>query len=666
VTGDHTSCGQGPIACEEITGAAGLPSTVAPSGPPCLIVTGAPGADTIGRTFELGEDRECIIGRSPEAGLRIDDQGISRRHARVRSAGADVHVLTDLRSSNGTFVNGRRVRRVVLREGDRIQLGTATVLRFSRRRRLDEGEQRQRQALAAAGVGTWEWDASTRHLTFTGGSERLVRAAAGADAWLAVHPDDRQRLRDELSRALATGAIADLEARLVRTGGRACWVSLRGELLRDESGAPLRIAGAVVDVSARKQAEEVMRRQALMFECMSDAALVVDLSGSILDWNPAAARLLGHSRSEALGRSPGELLEPGEPEPFHGAAAAGIAADGRWKGERTLRKKHGGNCLAEIEVVPLRDGGGRHLADLVVLRDVGEQRLLQAQLLLADRLSAMGTVAAGVAHEINNPLAFVQANLACLEDLLGGRGDLAPGERLRKASAMLADMREGVERIALITRELKSYSRTGPEAAEPHARVDRAVGYALRIVKGETSKRARVVTELPDLPAVLIAEPHLGQVLVNLLINAAQATSGPVSSNEIRLSATSDTEAGAVVLRVSDTGGGIPEALLPRIFDPFFTTKPVGVGTGLGLSVCRSLVEGAGGTISAESRPGRGTTFTITLPVAPCATEAEPVARIEEERAARRDRGRAPPADGPGEADLRAGGSSRLALASPL
>jgi len=621
VTGDHTSCGERPISCEEVTGAAGLPATVAPGGPPCLIVTGAPGAGAIGRTFELGEDRECIIGRTPEAGLQIEDPGISRRHARVRCAGADVHVLSDLRSSNGTYVNGRRVRRVVLREGDRIQLGTATVLRFSRRRRLDEGEQRQRQALAAAGVGTWEWDASTRHLTFTGGSERLVRAAAGADAWLAVHPDDRQRLRDELSRALATGATADLEARLVGLAGRASWVSLRGELLRDESGVPLRIAGAIVDVSARKEAEEVMRRQALMFECMSDAALVVDLSGSILDWNPAAARLLGHSRAEALERSPGELLEPGEPEPFLAAAARGIAAEGRWKGERRLRKKHGGACQAELEVVSLRDGTGRHLADLVVCRDVGEQRRLQAQLLLADRLSSMGTLAAGVAHEINNPLAFVQANLACLEDLLADPSGLAPGDPLRRAADMLADVREGVERIALIARELKSYSRSGTEAGEQTARIGRAVDYALRIVKGETSKRGRVVKEIGDLPAARMAEPQLGQVLVNLLINAAQAIEGSPASNEIRISGSFDAAAGAVVLRVSDSGPGIPDAVLPRIFDPFFTTKPAGVGTGLGLFVCRSLVEAAGGTISVASQPGHGTTFTLSIPAA----SADPV-----------------------------------------
>jgi len=612
---DDTQTGDRPTTCEDVTGDAGRPAPLAPIGPPCLIVTSAPRADAIGRTFELGEGRDCVVGRSPDASLRVEDPGISRRHARVRCPGAGIHVLSDLGSANGTYVNGRRVRRAVLREGDRVQLGTATVLRFSARRRLDERERRQRQALAAAGVGTWEWDVATRGLTFTGGSERLV-PAGGADAWPAVHPDDRQRLRDDLSQALATGATADLECRVLGPAGRSSWVSLRGELLRDESGAPLRFAGALADVSARKQAEQELRRQALMFECMSDAVLVVDLSGAILDWNPAAVRLFGHSRAEALGRSPGELLEPGEPEPFLAAAAAGIAADGRWKGERRLRRRNGGECQAELEAVPLRDAAGRRLADLVVCRDVGEQRRLQAQLLLADRLSALGTLAAGVAHEINNPLAFIHANLGCLGELLERPHGLGGGEGLPEARAMLAEMREGVERIGLIVRELKTYGRSASGEGEKGSPVDRVVDYALRIVKSETRLRARVVKDLGDVPATRMAEAQLGQVLVNLVLNAAQAVRGDAAHNEIRISSSWDEAAAAVVLRVSDTGAGIPAAVLPRVFDPFFTTKPAGVGTGLGLFVCRNLVEAAGGTIAVESQPGRGTTFTLSLPPA--------------------------------------------------
>jgi PAS domain S-box-containing protein len=616
VARDDTNTGDFTTVCDAITDPAGLPAPVAPNGPPCLIVTSAPRADAIGRIFEFGDDKEYVVGRSKDASLHIEDPGISRQHARVRHPSPDLYVLSDLRSSNGTYVNGRRVRRAVLSEGDRIQLGTATVLRFSARRRLDEGEQRQRQALAAAGVGTWEWDVATRHLSFTGDSKRLA-GAGPADGWLAVHPDDRQQLRDDLARALATGATADLECRLLGEGGSACWVSLRGELLRDESGAAVRIAGALVDVTARKQAEQEMRRQALMFECMSDAVIVVDLSGAILDWNPAAARLLGHSRAEALGRGPGELLEPGEPEPFLEAAGAAIAVEGRWKGERRLLRKSGAACQAELEVVPLRDTVGRHLADLVVCRDVGEQRRLQAQLLLADRLSSLGTLAAGVGHEINNPLAAIGANLDCLQELLERPEGLEGEAGLREARAVLGDMREGIERIGLIVRELKTYGRSAAEAGEARAQVDRVVDYALRIVKSETGKRARVVADLGDAPAARMAEPHLGQVLVNLLINAAQAIEGGGSRNEIRISSGWDEAAGAVILRVSDTGAGIPAAVLPRIFDPFFTTKPVGVGTGLGLFVCRNLIEAAGGTIAVESQPGQGTTFTISLPPAP-------------------------------------------------
>jgi PAS domain S-box-containing protein len=622
VTRDQTQTGEQPTTCEEITGTAGTPAPLADAGPRCLTVTSAPHADAIGRSFELGEGQGCIVGRSREASLQVEDPGISRRHASVLRSRAGLYVLTDLGSSNGTYVNGRRVRRAVLREGDRVQVGTATVLRFSTRRSLDEGERRQRQALVAAGIGTWEWDVATRYLSFAGGPEQGA-PAGGRDAWQAVHPDDRQHLRDELARALAAGATADLEARLLGEAGRFSWVSLRGELLRDEAGTPLRFAGALVDVTARRHAEQELRRQALMFECLSDAVLVVDRSGAILDWNPAAARLLGHPRAEALGRAPGELLEPGQPEPFLVAARAGVAAQGRWKGERRLRRKDGGECLAELDVMPLRDAGGRQLADLVVCRDVGEQRRLQAQLLLADRLSSMGILAAGVAHEINNPLAFILANLGSLRELVEGPRGIGDVGGLTEARAMLDELGEGVDRISRIVRELKSYGRSEAED-EGGADVGRVVDYALRIVKGETGKTGRVVKELVRVPAAAMSEPQLGQVLVNLLVNAAQAAGGEGPRHEIRVATAWDEAAGAVLVSVSDTGAGIPAAVLPRIFDPFFTTKPVGVGTGLGLFVCRNLVEAAGGTIAVESRPGRGTTFTVSLPAAPQPAARQP------------------------------------------
>jgi len=266
--------------------------------------------------------------------------------------------------------------------------------------------------------------------------------------------------------------------------------------------------------------------------------------------------------------------------------------------------------------MPLRDGTGRPLAHLVICRDVGEQRRLQAQLLLADRLSAIGTLAAGVAHEINNPLAFIHANLGCLHELLERPHGFGGGEGLREAQVLVSEMREGVERIGLIVRELKTYGRSASEAEERGASVPRVVDYALRIVKSETRRRARVVKDLGEAPAARMPEPQLGQVLVNLIMNAVQAVQGEPAGNEIRITSSWDEAAGAVVLRVSDNGPGIPAAVLPRIFDPFFTTKPVGVGTGLGLFVCRNLVEAAGGTITVESRPGRGTTFTIALPPA--------------------------------------------------
>ena len=597
------------------TGDAAQLDPVSPNGPPCLIVTGAPSADLIGRVFDLACGQDFVIGRGRDASFQVDDPGVSRHHVRVSQSKIGRCFLSDLGSSNGAYVNGRRVSQAVLLEGDRVQLGTATVLRYSARRRLDEKEERQRQALAASGVGTWEWDIATCRLSFTGGPRRLATLGRG-DAWLAVHPDDRQPLRDGLTRAALDGGTADLECRLLGEGNRACWVNLRGEALRDESGAPVRLAGALVDVNTHKLAEQEMHRQALMFASLSDAILVIDLAGSILDWNPAAERLFGHSKADAIGRDPAKMLEPGEPMTFLATAQEVIAKEGRWKGERKLWRKNGTACQVEMEVIPVHDVLGRHLANLAVCRDLDVQRRTQAQLLLADRLSALGLLAAGVGHEIGNPLSAIGGNLGCLEGMLERSLGMSGGANLDEIRAMLADMREGVERISLVVRELKTYCRGAGNQGQPMATVDRAVDYALRIVKSQVSGRCQVVRELGDVPAVGIAEPQLGQVLVNLLINAAHAIDSGAARKEIRVSTSWDEKAHVVVLRVTDTGSGIPAAVLPRIFDPFFTTKPVGIGTGLGLYVCRNLVESEGGTIEVESRPGLGTTFTISLPPA--------------------------------------------------
>ncbi len=253
-------------------------------------------------------------------------------------------------------------------------------------------------------------------------------------------------------------------------------------------------------------------------------------------------------------------------------------------------------------------------------QDVTDARAMQEQLLVGKKLASLGTLASGIAHEINNPLAYVSTNLAL------ARRELA-GDRA-KVEAALDAAEDGCRRVVEIVRGLKTFSRADDDGTRPVDLVGIADS-ALAIASHEIAQRAHLVREYGDAPAVVASESRLVQVLLNLVVNAAQAFGdGARDKNEIRvrLGRASD---GRALIEVSDTGSGIPEAHLPKIFDPFFTTKPPGVGTGLGLSICHGIVRDLGGEITVDTKVGRGTTFKVLLPAAPASTPPQETAAPE-------------------------------------
>ncbi|HMI85833.1 MAG TPA: ATP-binding protein [Polyangiaceae bacterium] len=265
---------------------------------------------------------------------------------------------------------------------------------------------------------------------------------------------------------------------------------------------------------------------------------------------------------------------------------------------------------------------------LGVATDVTERRRMQATLLSAERMVAVGTIAASVAHEINNPLSYV---IACLELLMRDshplielRGVLAaryPGDaevtqllcELEKAREPFENIRDGIERMRLIARDLRTFARVD-DCELTAVDVHDVLRSAIRMSSNDTRHRASVVTDFAAVPWVMASEPRLAQVFLNLLVNAAQAfpEDDRPGACDIRISTAVDPS-GRVVIEVRDNGPGIDPAILPRIFEPFFTTKPVGVGTGLGLAVCRNIVVSYGGEIDAESQLGEGSTFVVKL-----------------------------------------------------
>jgi nitrogen-specific signal transduction histidine kinase/CheY-like chemotaxis protein len=250
-------------------------------------------------------------------------------------------------------------------------------------------------------------------------------------------------------------------------------------------------------------------------------------------------------------------------------------------------------------------GGRRYVVYSV--RDVSDRRHAEA----AARLAGIGTLAAGVAHEINNPLAYVLANLAWLREELGKEQALPPAE-LRK---VVEEAHDGAARVRDIVQSLRLFAR--PDETVGPVDVGAAARSAITLARNEIRHRAALVSRLPDVPPVLGNENRLAQVFLNLLTNAAQAIpAGHADRNEIRIEIRPGGDR-TVVAEVSDTGGGIPDEARAHLFEPFFTTKAVGAGMGLGLFVCHGIVAGMGGRIEVESRAGAGATFRLVLPAAP-------------------------------------------------
>jgi two-component system, NtrC family, sensor kinase len=265
-----------------------------------------------------------------------------------------------------------------------------------------------------------------------------------------------------------------------------------------------------------------------------------------------------------------------------------------------------------------------HQGATFLIRDITLQKTLELRLLQADRLAALGTLAASVAHEVSNPLAYISTNLnfalstlAEVSKVLGAQAthpEFGPlSHTLAECSEALEEARQGTQRLGHVTRDLKTYAR-GEDSIEGSADLHQALSRSINMAMGTIKTRARFINRLRAVPRVKGSEERLGQVFLNLLLNAAQAIPEGTPdrySVEVRLG----VEGTFVVAEVRDTGSGIAPEHLGRIFDPFFTTKPVGVGTGLGLSICHSIVTSLGGDIHVESAVGKGTCFRVLLPL---------------------------------------------------
>jgi len=371
----------------------------------------------------------------------------------------------------------------------------------------------------------------------------------------------------------------------------------------------------------RQQTDAQVREQAALLDIAHEAIQVKDLDGKIIYWNKGAERTYGWTADEVLGRKSIDLLYR-DPAAYDSAQAE-LLEKGEWRGEMIKRAKDGRNLTVAARWTLVLDAQGQPKAVLAIDADITGEKTLETQLMVSDRMASVGTLAAGVAHEINNPLAAVMGNLDYIADSLGrlGRDDVASLDpAMRDAwmrdeiKAPLDDAREAAHRVRAIVRDLKIFSRSPNDEERGPVNVEMIMESSLRMAWNEIRHRANLVKTYGRVPVVDANEGRLGQVFLNLVVNAAQALpTGQAEQNEIRV--TTRLEGERVLIEVSDTGAGIPPEIIGRIFDAFFTTKAVGVGTGLGLAICQRIVTDLGGTLTVESELGKGTTFRVSLPV---------------------------------------------------
>jgi PAS domain S-box-containing protein len=360
------------------------------------------------------------------------------------------------------------------------------------------------------------------------------------------------------------------------------------------------------------------------FELIPDGVLVWR-AGTVVHANGAAVSMLGGaSQDDLVNRSIFDLFSSSE-----GALARermstldGAAAPVSL-GELSMVRVDGKPIHVETTVVSVLFDGETSM--LGVIRDVTARRELLARAMQMDRMLAVGTLAAGVGHEINNPLAYVMANLTYANEQIGrAQGELgaiaetapvakAVVAQLSEVVTILADVDEGAHRIRDIARDLNTFARSDEELRPVDLRA--VADAALRMATPEVRHRARVTKEYENVPPVLASASRVSQVLLNLVVNAAHAIAkGAHEANEIHVRVA--FEPPSVVVEVRDTGHGIAPEHLERLFTPFFTTKPVGEGTGLGLSISRRIVRSFGGDIEVDSIQGVGTTMRVLLPAA--------------------------------------------------
>ncbi len=373
--------------------------------------------------------------------------------------------------------------------------------------------------------------------------------------------------------------------------------------------------GLTVSIRARRRADEALRRA--IIDTAMDGVLTTDGNGAIVEFNAAAEEMFGYRKDEVVGRQVLDLLvAPADRDRFEQQQAQRFEETGEWelvnrRVERTAPRKSGEEFPIEVAVTPTMVEGQRYYT--AVVRDLTEAKAIEQELSQQrdalhqnEKMSALGSLLAGVAHELNNPLSIVVGRSAMLMD----------GSKDPETRSLAEKIDQAAQRCARIVRTFLSIARERPPQYDWVSLNDLTA--AVVDLFDHQLKAHGIATEFhlsPDLPETLADPDQMTQVLMNLVMNAQQAMSDTLGDRTLTIRTDLDNANGKVLLHVCDTGPGVPNDLKSRIFEPFFTSKAVGAGTGLGLSVSAGIVEAHRGSLDVTDAPGGGACFTLALPV---------------------------------------------------
>ncbi len=443
-------------------------------------------------------------------------------------------------------------------------------------------------------------------------------------------PAERNQVVERLQK---DGFVKDLEVRVRKADGTAIWTMF--SLAQAKIGGEKVILGSFVDITRRKELEERLRIYHEVFIHSVDVITVIDKDGHIVERNPAHEQRTGWTDEDVVGKSMFEFLGSQKAAEIKQA----IAATGSYRGEAEGMAKSGVSIPIDISIFPIHDAEGELDLYVTMGRDITkikialnelaktnrELRETQAQLVQSEKMASLGSLVAGIAHEINTPVGAMTSMhdtlMRAIEKLKEhltskNRGDKEGFEndkRLNKLFDVIDEsnqvIKSGASRVGEIVRRLRSFARLD-EAEIKQVDVHEGLDDTLTLVHHEIKHHIEIVKDYGEVPPLAVYPSRLNHVFLNLLNNARQAV-----KEKGTITIRTGVEDAQAIIAFSDDGVGIEPENLKKIFDPGFTTKGVGVGTGLGLSICYQIIQDHHGTIEAESTPGEGTTFTIRLPL---------------------------------------------------